>query len=153
MAMSLFSATRSLVLVAFVLSLKLVAVHGQESSSTSTSNGASASPSTTATVFSGTANWDYIGCYNETTLVNGTGGARALAGVLEAEDDMTVVTCLDYCRGQGLSMAGLEYTRYVTLILQLSLVLGFDGIAKLSQWQRFGAAWNDSLRLCLMHTC
>ncbi|KAK4973995.1 hypothetical protein LTR66_011134 [Elasticomyces elasticus] len=40
----------------------------------------SSSPSSTATVAPGTSGYSYIGCYNETTGIAGSGGVRALVG-------------------------------------------------------------------------
>lgn len=58
----------------------------------------------------------YFGCWNETTSVSGTGGARALDGgqneVLEGQ--MTVPLCLAYCAGGSSTQykyAGLEFSR------------------------------------------
>ena len=112
MASSGVLSTRICALVAFFLSvsLQLQLVHGQ---ATTTSAAAPSQTSTSATVYPGTASWVYYGCWNETTGMNQTGGVRALTGALEAADTMTVQTCLDFCSGKGLSLAGLEYTRYV----------------------------------------
>jgi hypothetical protein len=67
----------------------------------------------------------YHGCYNETTALPDTTGARALddGTNLVAPDDMTVQRCWDFCRtGAGDSsggnkgsfkFAGLEYARFV----------------------------------------
>jgi WSC domain len=69
-----------------------------------------------ATIYPGTSKWEYYGCYNETTLTNGTNGARALSGgTSEAQDTMTVGTCLDFCASGSYQYAGLEYTRQVHL--------------------------------------
>ncbi|KAL2357763.1 WSC domain-containing protein [Cryomyces antarcticus] len=75
----------------------------------STTIAASPSASTTARTNPGAGNYAYAGCYNETTLIAGTSGARALAqGKMEANDTMTVATCLAFC---GTRYAGLEYGR------------------------------------------
>jgi hypothetical protein len=67
-------------------------------------------PVATGFIYPGDAKYVYNGCYNETTLVNGTGGRRALfGGGMEALDTMTVSTCLDYCNMGGNKYAGLEY--------------------------------------------
>lgn len=92
----------SLILVLLLVSL----VHAQ---STATSPTSSAS----ASIASGTSKWTYAGCYNETTGVNGTDGARALVGTMETYTNMTVAACLDFCGSDV--YAGLEYSRYVAL--------------------------------------
>lgn len=58
--------------------------------------------------------YTYYGCYNETTGVAGTGGARALAGGTSENllGQMTVADCLAFC-GTGATQyryAGLEYS-------------------------------------------
>jgi hypothetical protein len=76
-------------------------------STTSTSAPASA----TASIYPGTSTWEYIGCYNETDAINGTGGLRALnGGPDEVLANMTVGECLSFCSGNA--YAGLEYSRY-----------------------------------------
>lgn len=62
-------------------------------------------------IYSGDGKWAYQGCYNETTLANGTNGARALAGSSESTDTMTVSICLAYCASGSYSWAGVEYTK------------------------------------------
>ncbi|PQE15506.1 WSC domain-containing protein [Rutstroemia sp. NJR-2017a WRK4] len=84
------------------------------SSSTGTSTSASSTSTSTQTAAAvpGSSNYEYLGCYNETTLVNNTAGLRALNdGPREAMDIMTVEMCLRFCKGYGLKYAGLEYTR------------------------------------------
>jgi len=51
------------------------------SAQAATSSASSAAPSSTdmVMVFQGSGDWQYIGCYNETTGVANSGGARALA--------------------------------------------------------------------------
>jgi hypothetical protein len=88
------------VLIAFLVALSLA--------QTTTSSAA------TASVYPGTSKWEYVGCQNETTLMNNTNGLRALnGGVSESVDLMTVDTCLNYCAGGNYAFAGLEYTKYV----------------------------------------
>ncbi|TKA69140.1 hypothetical protein B0A49_06319, partial [Cryomyces minteri] len=71
----------------------------------SATTAASPSASTTAQINPGNGNYVYAGCYNETTLIAGTSGARALAqGKMEANDTTTVATCLAFC---GTRYAGL----------------------------------------------
>jgi hypothetical protein len=54
-------------------------------------------------------------------LTNGTNGLRALnGGVSEALDSMTVDLCLAFCKTNGYSFAGLEYTRFVALVFPFS---------------------------------
>jgi hypothetical protein len=66
----------------------------------------------TSAIFPGNGKYVYNGCYNETTLINGTGGQRALAGgMMESVDTMTVDTCLNYCSTGPYKYAGLEYAR------------------------------------------
>lgn len=81
-------------------------------STTSTSSAPAASPTIVESVPD--SKYRYYGCYNETTSVAGTGGARALAGgtseVLPGQ--MTVPACLAFCGGGGATQytyAGLEY--------------------------------------------
>lgn len=64
-----------------------------------------------ATIYQPSTGWDYHGCFNETTTVNGTGGLRALYGIEETLTTMTVPICLAYCQSNSYSFAGLEYTR------------------------------------------
>ncbi|KUJ22455.1 WSC-domain-containing protein, partial [Mollisia scopiformis] len=67
---------------------------------------------TSASIYPAPTGWGYYGCYNETTLANGTEGQRALnGGVMEALDQMTVPMCLAYCQSNAYAFAGLEYTR------------------------------------------
>jgi hypothetical protein len=67
-------------------------------------------PAATGAIYPGSQGYVYYGCYNETTLINGTGGRRALSGgIMEASDVMTVSTCIDYCSSSGYRFAGLEY--------------------------------------------
>ncbi|KAF1818503.1 WSC-domain-containing protein [Dissoconium aciculare CBS 342.82] len=55
--------------------------------------------------------YKYMGCYNETNTIAGSGGARALSqsGTNTATNIMDVGTCLNFCGGS--KFAGLEYGR------------------------------------------
>lgn len=59
----------------------------------------------------------YYGCYNETTQVHDTSGARALDGGthLVRKGYMTVPMCLEFCSSNGTqyTYAGLEWSRQV----------------------------------------
>lgn len=105
--------------VLLALSFSTLALAQSSSATPTTSDTATA---TAASIYPGGTNWAYFGCYNETTLYNGTNGARAIAGLLEASDIMTVETCLNYCRGNGYQVAGLEYTRFVSLCPPVGVV-------------------------------
>lgn len=100
-----------------VSALSLFAVAFAQSSATSTSASASAAHSVVASAAPGTNGYDYIGCYNETTGIAGTSGARALTGgKMESGDNTTVAECLEYCGQNSYQYAGLEYSKeYVTL--------------------------------------
>ncbi|KAK3069193.1 hypothetical protein LTR53_012654, partial [Teratosphaeriaceae sp. CCFEE 6253] len=47
--------------------------------------------------------WEYVGCANDSL------STRTLQGASTSADDMTVATCIKYCKGKGYSLAGLEY--------------------------------------------
>ncbi|KAB5536524.1 WSC domain-containing protein [Coniochaeta sp. 2T2.1] len=87
--------------------------------SVSTTSTTSSSPTASPTIVHSIPNskYVYLGCYNETTSVEGTGGARALdGGINEVKDGaMTVDMCLSFCGGGGSSTqyryAGLEFSR------------------------------------------
>ncbi|KAG0650680.1 Peptide O-xylosyltransferase [Hyphodiscus hymeniophilus] len=91
------------------------------SAASSTTSSTSAGPtsaitpatSVNATIFPGDSTYTYYGCYNETTLLNGTAMTRALTGGGdESSNNMTVETCLQFCKAGGDGVfAGLEYTR------------------------------------------
>ncbi|KAG9244448.1 WSC domain-containing protein [Calycina marina] len=60
-------------------------------------------------IYPGDGSWTYKGCYNETTSLNST-GLRALGdGPAVSNSNMTVSTCLAFCKGY--QYAGLEYTK------------------------------------------
>ncbi|TVY19281.1 putative fungistatic metabolite [Lachnellula arida] len=97
------------ILIAFLAALSL-AQATPTASSTSTS--ATSTTTATANIYPGTTKWEYVGCQNETTLMNNTNGLRALnSGVSESLELMTVDTCLTYCAGGNYAFAGLEYTK------------------------------------------
>ncbi|OAA73501.1 Carbohydrate-binding WSC [Cordyceps fumosorosea ARSEF 2679] len=62
-----------------------------------------------------THKYAYYGCYNETTLAEGSAGTRALAGgtSLVRPDNMTVPTCLSFCQDGDTKYryAGVEWSR------------------------------------------
>jgi hypothetical protein len=82
----------------------------------STSSTASQPASTAvASIFPGTSPWSYYGCWNETTLITGTNGARALGGgVQEDLTTMTAELCMSFCKSNSFTFAGIEYTKYVS---------------------------------------
>ncbi|KAG9562903.1 hypothetical protein KCU79_g6075, partial [Aureobasidium melanogenum] len=95
-----------------VSALSLLAVASAQSSATSTSAATSATHSVVASAAPGTNGYDYIGCYNETTGISGTSGARALTGgKMETGDNTTVADCLEYCGQNSYQYAGLEYSK------------------------------------------
>ncbi|RMY71810.1 hypothetical protein D0863_04914 [Hortaea werneckii] len=47
--------------------------------------------------------WEYQGCASDDIA------SRTLTGGFTWSDDMTVQHCIDYCKGEGFSLAGLEY--------------------------------------------
>ncbi|KAM3084689.1 hypothetical protein ACMFMG_003148 [Clarireedia jacksonii] len=103
-----------LVFTNFTLAQKTSGTSVGTSSSTETSTTASSTSTQTAVAVPGSLNYEYLGCYNETTSVPNTAGLRALyGGPAEANDTMTVGLCLKYCKSNGKQYAGLEYTRYV----------------------------------------
>ncbi|KAI9645536.1 hypothetical protein NHQ30_006278 [Ciborinia camelliae] len=62
---------------------------------TSTPSATSTSSTATAAIVPSSSSYTYLGCYNETSNTNSTGGLRALhGGVTEALDVMTVPLCL-----------------------------------------------------------
>ena len=115
MAPSTVFSARLLVLIAFILALSAHAF------AQSTSSTASHPASTAASILPATSPWSYYGCWNETTLAAGTNGARALAGGTEETlDTMTADVCMAYCKSSSYTFAGIEYSKYVPLILFLS---------------------------------
>lgn len=72
--------------------------------------------SVNAKISPGNSKYEYVGCYSETTLNNGTNGMRTLnSGKTESVDTMTVESCLEFCDADGYEFAGLEYTKYVSV--------------------------------------
>ena len=54
------------------------------------------------------SNWEYVGCANDSV------SDRTFQGASTSSDSMTVETCVEYCKSQGYSLAGLEYaSQYV----------------------------------------
>lgn len=53
----------------------------------------------------GPAGSSFVGCYNEGS------GSRALTGATYANSNMTVSSCVSYCKSKELLYAGLEYSR------------------------------------------
>ncbi|KAK6394058.1 hypothetical protein LTR65_001904 [Meristemomyces frigidus] len=47
--------------------------------------------------------WAYQGCANDSV------SERTFSGASASSDDMTIETCINYCKGKGYSLAGLEY--------------------------------------------
>ncbi|APA06218.1 hypothetical protein sscle_01g009880 [Sclerotinia sclerotiorum 1980 UF-70] len=73
---------------------------------------ATSTSTATAAIVPSASSYTYIGCYNETSNTNSTGGLRALnGGVTEALDVMTVPLCMAFCKSNGYVYAGIEYTR------------------------------------------
>lgn len=68
------------------------------------------------TIYTDSFPYSYLGCFNETTDIPNTNGARALADgkVWAGPGYMTVPMCLGFCGsgpGQVTRFAGLEYSR------------------------------------------
>ncbi|ROW11261.1 hypothetical protein VMCG_01283 [Cytospora schulzeri] len=68
------------------------------------------------TIYTNSYPYSYLGCYNETTDLPNTNGARALSDgkVWVGSGYMTAPMCLDFCgggSGQVYKFAGLEYSR------------------------------------------
>lgn len=99
------------IFLSWFIAVNLAAAAAPETTSTS-------SPAT-ATIAPGTNGYKYIGCYNETTALSGTGsGTRALYGGINEvlPGEMTVEKCLGFCKSgmkeeKGYRFAGLEYSR------------------------------------------
>jgi hypothetical protein len=77
----------------------------------------------TVRVYQDSKTYGYMGCYNETTEIEGSGRTRALAGGANVvrKGEMTVPLCLDFCytadNGSHYRYAGLEWSRYVLACL------------------------------------
>jgi hypothetical protein len=97
-------------LCALIASLLFLLSAQAAAQSTTTTSAPAATGSVTASIYPGTSTWAYVGCYNETDSINGTGGLRALnGGPDEVLTNMTVGECLSFCSGNA--YAGLEYSR------------------------------------------
>ncbi|KAF8866392.1 WSC-domain-containing protein [Acephala macrosclerotiorum] len=107
--MALFISQQWTRFIAFLSLFLAFTTTAQAQSTTATTESAATA---TASIFPAPTGWSYYGCYNETTLANGTDGLRALnGGVMEDLTTMTVPVCLAYCQSNSYSFAGLEYTR------------------------------------------
>ncbi|KAI1083280.1 hypothetical protein F5B20DRAFT_577664 [Whalleya microplaca] len=105
-----------------------------QDTNSSTTTSASTSPSTTSLPPSPTLQnlptassspYIYAGCYNETTTLPNTNGARALSGGISTADPgtQTVQTCLAFCAhntSTTYAYAGLEYSRECYCARELS---------------------------------
>lgn len=89
-------------------------------------------------IFPGDGKWAYQGCYNETTLSNGTDGLRALSGSTESNANMTVATCLAWCAGGSYSWAGLEFTRCVISLSSPHILRSSSQILEGKCWRPIG---------------
>ncbi|THW96498.1 WSC-domain-containing protein [Aureobasidium pullulans] len=106
---SLFTMLASTIISA----LSLFAVASAQSSTASASSAsASATSAVAASIAAGSNGYSYVGCWNETTGIEGTAGARALSGgKMESVDTATVEACLEYCGASNYQYAGLEYAQ------------------------------------------
>ncbi|KAF7912961.1 uncharacterized protein EAF01_001982 [Botrytis porri] len=92
-------------LILLLTTLTLAQTSTTPSTSTSTS-------SIIPAIIPSASSYTYLGCYNETSNTNTTGGLRSLnGGVTEALDVMTVPLCMAFCKSNGYAYAGIEYTR------------------------------------------
>jgi hypothetical protein len=99
---------RCLLLIASILALS-----AQAFAQSTTSTGSQPASTTTASIIPGESPWSYHGCWNETTLAAGGGGARALSGVEEDLTTMTADLCMAFCKSNSYTYAGIEYAKYV----------------------------------------
>ena len=89
-----------------------------------------AQQNSTVQVYTESKQYTYYGCYNETTGIDGSDHSRALSdGANEVKKgEMTVPMCLDFCfngaNGTHYLYAGLEWSRYVKLILSTRECMG-----------------------------
>ncbi|KAM0379477.1 hypothetical protein ACHAPK_000052 [Fusarium culmorum] len=99
--------TGALYNTAILLSI-VTLVASQDSSNTTASN---------PTIYQGSYDYKYHGCYNETTQIQDSAEDRALADGthLVKAGKMTVPMCLDFCTSNGTQYkyAGLEWSRFV----------------------------------------
>jgi hypothetical protein len=109
MASSAVLSLRFLLLIASILALS-----AQAFAQSTTSTGSQHASTTTASIIPGESPWSYYGCWNETTLAAGGGGARALSGVEEDLTTMTADLCMAFCKSNSYTYAGIEYTKYVS---------------------------------------
>ena len=90
------------------------------------------------TISPGTSTYTYQGCYNETTNINGTDGARALSnGASESVQNMTVESCIAFCEVRSYTFAGLEYTRFFSpsvWLCEVGIWCGGLGVGKNEGW-------------------
>ncbi|KAM0296308.1 hypothetical protein ACHAPM_010300 [Fusarium culmorum] len=97
--------TGALYNTAILLSI-VTLVASQDSSNTTASN---------PTIYQGSYDYKYHGCYNETTQIQDSAEDRALADGthLVKAGKMTVPMCLDFCTSNGTQYkyAGLEWSR------------------------------------------
>lgn len=69
----------------------------------------------TLSIYNSSTEYHYVGCWNETTGIAQSTGARALPDLsMTQPDTMTVEICLDFCahnQSTAYKYAGLEYSR------------------------------------------
>ncbi|KAI6761080.1 hypothetical protein HG531_001633 [Fusarium graminearum] len=103
--------TGALYNIAIILSIVSL-VASQDYSNTTTSK---------STIYRGSDNYKYHGCYNETTQIQDSAKYRALADGthLVKAGKMTVPMCLDFCTSNGTQYkyAGLEWSRSFQICL------------------------------------
>lgn len=96
-------------LISFLAFLLFATLTSAQSTTTTSSSGAK------PTIQDISSKYKYQGCYNETTGIPGTSGARALDGGINEVlgGNMTVQICLAYCNNGGMTYkyAGLEFSR------------------------------------------
>lgn len=77
----------------------------------------------TLSVYQPEDTYTYHGCYNETTEIPNSNGARALSGGITevCEDEMTVSLCLELCSEEDeYEYAGLQWARLLPLLSSTS---------------------------------
>lgn len=77
---------------------------------------AAAARQATPAIYNSSTKYTYVGCYNETTGIANTNGARTLANGMDevGPGNMTVPACLDFCSDSGgaaYAYAGIEFAR------------------------------------------
>lgn len=88
----------------------------------------------------GSAEYTYVGCYEETIALTNTSHLRALHGGMDqvGQGSMTVPICLDFCGGGGnghrvqYEYAGLEYSRYCPCFAPSPHALSLASVARQS---------------------